>query len=355
MRLDLVLRGLDAAAMTECARAADHRDGPTLWLPESPGDRSPFVTATALLSATTATRVGTGVIPIPLRAPIDLLTAALTIGEAFPGRFDLGAGSGNVKSLAAAGVAPSAPPLRVAGQFLDQVAALDTRTGLAAKIDIPAAVRRPPVYLAAHNRRMIDLAVSRADGVILNMVAASDLPRTMEYVASRGIAAGRAPFVVLFQLACFAEGAGTGGTAARGTAGDAAIAAARRVLSGFLRSPAVRRRLRSFGSRHAELADRLAATPPAGDGRALAEVIPDSAVADFAVLSASDLEDRIALADAHGVTALSLSVFPVPLRLRKPFPPVPEGNSALPATLAAIEMATRASAARGAAQPAGGR
>jgi alkanesulfonate monooxygenase SsuD/methylene tetrahydromethanopterin reductase-like flavin-dependent oxidoreductase (luciferase family) len=331
MRLDIVLRGMDIEAMTECARAADRPDaGLTLWLPESPGDRSPFVTAAALLAKTCTTRVATGVTPIPLRAHIDLLTAAMTLAEAFPGRFDLGVGSGNVVSLGAAGVPPAGTPLEVAGQFLDEVANLDTRNGLAAKVDVPSSVARPPVYLAAHNRRMIDLAVSRADGVILNMIAASDLPRTHEYLASCAAGAGCAPAVVLFQLACFG--------------GDESIAAARRVLSGFLRAPAVRRRLRSFGSRHAGLADQLAAGPKVLDDRELARAIPDDAVADFAVLSSYDLSERMVLAASSGVTALSLSVFPVPLKLRKPFPPVPEGNSALAATLAAIDVAAGLSA-----------
>ncbi|MGE5828076.1 MAG: LLM class flavin-dependent oxidoreductase [Micromonosporaceae bacterium] len=327
MRVDVVLRGMSLPAMAECVEAAESAPAPvTLWLPESPGDRHSLTTAAALLGRSGRTRIGTGVVPIPLRHTVDLLAGAMTLAEAFPDRFDLGVGSGNVGSLTSAGVVVDRPPLRVVRQFLDAYAQLRARGGLAALVDVPAAVAPPPVFLAAHNRKMIELGVRRADGVILNMVPASDLPATLAHVRASADRSGRAGTLGMFLLA------------ALGSDEVESVRAARRVLIGFLRSPVVRTRLRSFGSRHADLADEVALLPPAVDDEALARALPAEVVADFAVTSTAALAARLAVARDYGFGFVALSVFPVPLRLRRPFPPVPEEGAALAATVAAIEV-----------------
>ena len=338
MRVDVVLRGMNQAAMTECALAADSlTDGPvTLWLPESPGDRNPFVTAAVLLTRTRRTRIGTGVVPIPLRSTIGLVAAAMTLEEAFPGRFDLGVGTGNVHALRQAGVADSGPPLAVAERFL--LAMAGKRPGSAPLVDI-SPFRRPPFYLAAHNRRMIDLAVRRADGVILNAVAASDLSGAIDHVRACAAAAGTQPAVGMYQLAAF------------GPPADA-VRSVRRVLAGFLRSPAVRRRLHSFGSPHGPVAETLATLPPTSTDDELAAALPDDVVEDFGVTSEAALSQRLRLAEGLGVSFVALSVFPTPLRLRKPFPPVPEQRPALEATIDVLMQIARWSSASAAGVPA---
>jgi alkanesulfonate monooxygenase SsuD/methylene tetrahydromethanopterin reductase-like flavin-dependent oxidoreductase (luciferase family) len=321
---------MDVTAMSECARLADTA-GPepvTLWLPESPGDRHAFTTAATLLARTERARIGTGVVPIPLRPTIDVLAAAMTVAETFPGRFDLGVGSGNVASLGAAGVPVTAPPLDVARGFLDAYATLRQRSGVATLVDVPVAVEPPPVLLAAHNKQMINLAVTRADGVILNMVAQSDLDATVAHATRCAGRASTRPRLGLFVPAAFG-------------ALDDALAAVRQVLAGFLRAPAVRKRLHAFGSRHADLAERIAASPPVADNRTLASVISDDVVTDFGVVSEQALGERLAEAARLGFAFAALSVFPAPLRLRKAFPPVPEPAAALAATRHAIEIAAR--------------
>jgi alkanesulfonate monooxygenase SsuD/methylene tetrahydromethanopterin reductase-like flavin-dependent oxidoreductase (luciferase family) len=336
MRVDVVLRGMDHATMAECAAAADTvPETPlTLWLPESPGDRNPFATAAGLLARTRTVRIGTGVLPVPLRSTVDMLAGALTLQEAFPGRFDLGVGSGNAGTLDRAGVPAGPAPLAVARGFLDAVDGLRERSGLAALLDFPRTVPPPPVYLAAHNRRMIELAVSRADGVILNMVPRCDLPAVLEHVRAAAARAGTTPRIGMFQLAAFGPP-------------SVATRAARRVLSGFLRSPVVRRRLASFGSPHLAAAQRMAALPPVADDDTLAAVLPDEVVHDFGVTTPDALRERLDDARDRGLAFVALSVFPAPLRLRKPFPPVPENDAARGATLDLIANlgAARVSAA----------
>jgi alkanesulfonate monooxygenase SsuD/methylene tetrahydromethanopterin reductase-like flavin-dependent oxidoreductase (luciferase family) len=189
-------------------------------------------------------------------------------------------------------------------------------------------VELPAVLLAAHNQQMISLAMRRADGLILNMVPASDLVATLRHVRNASERAGRAnrpAQVGMFQLAAFGPH-------------DAALAAARLVLAGFCRAPAVRKRLHSFHSRHADTADRVAELPPTADAAALVELMPADMVEDFAVTSEAALAERTGLAGDLGVDFVALSVFPVPLRLRKSFPPVPEEEAAEQATVEAITI-----------------
>jgi alkanesulfonate monooxygenase SsuD/methylene tetrahydromethanopterin reductase-like flavin-dependent oxidoreductase (luciferase family) len=218
-----------------------------------------------------------------MRSAVDVLAAALTIAEAFPGRFDLGVGSGNVMSLRKAGIEVEPPPLTVARTFLDTWAGLAGRSGVAALLDLPSTVELPAVLLAAHNQQMISLAMRRADGLILNMVPASDLVATLRHVRNASERAGRASRpaqVGMFQLAAFGPH-------------DAALAAARLVLAGFCRAPAVRKRLHSFHSRYADTADRVAELPPTADAAALVELMPADMVEDFAVTSEAALAERI--------------------------------------------------------------
>jgi alkanesulfonate monooxygenase SsuD/methylene tetrahydromethanopterin reductase-like flavin-dependent oxidoreductase (luciferase family) len=327
MRVDVVLRGMDQAAMAECARVADQvsRKPVTLWLPESPGDRNPFATAAFLLGATQRTRVATGVVPIPLRSPIDTLSGALTLAEAFPGRFDLGVGSGNAASLVRAGVHEMGSPLRVATDFLNAAAGVRRRTGVAALLDISPLVEPPKVYLAAHNPRMIQLAVSAADGVLLNIVPSSELPRTIDHVRSAAASAGSRPRIGIYQLAALGET-------------DASLRSLRRVLHGFLRSPVIRKRLQAFDSTYCELAEHLVTLPPDPSDDQLTAAIPDEAVLDFGLTGPHALGPRLESMEALGVEFVALSVFPAPLRLRRQFPPVPEQAPAKEATMKALDL-----------------
>ena len=64
----------------------------------------------------------------------------------------------------------------------------------------------------------------------------------------------------------------------------------------------------------------------------LAAALPDHVVDDFGVTSEAALRERLHLAEGLGMSFVALSVFPIPLRLRKSFPPVPGQRPALEAT-----------------------
>lgn len=299
MRVDVVLRGMTFQDMQKVVGLGSPR---TFWLPESPGDRPASLVAAGLLGGGDGFRLATGVTPVPFRKTIDHVASYLALAEAFPGRFDFGIGSGNAKTLARVGIAPK-PALGVVRGLAEALQAARSGTAMQVPLDMPPPSVSAPFFIAAHNRKMIDLACEVADGVLLNVVPASDIEPTLAFVRDRIARHGRDVRIALFQTVALGRTAGGG------------VDAARQVLGGFLKSPVVQNRLASFGSEYAGRTD-----------------LSTAGVRDFAATDVDELDERLALLASSGVDIVGLSVFPAPLVLRKEFPPVPMGDDAIRVT-----------------------
>ncbi|MFC3500071.1 LLM class F420-dependent oxidoreductase [Micromonospora krabiensis] len=139
-------------------------------------------------------RLGTAVAPVFTRGPGLLAMSAAALAETAPGRFTLGIGASSPVVVGDWNAVPFTDPygrtrdvlrfLRaaLAGETVD--AAYDTFTVRRFTLERPPAVP-PAIMLAALRPGMLRLAGAEADGVLLNWLAATDVPRALGELGQR--------------------------------------------------------------------------------------------------------------------------------------------------------------------------
>ncbi len=172
----------------------------SLWTNEATG-RDALLLCQAWAAATTDLQVGVGVVPVWTRTPAQLAMACATLQEASGGRFLLGLGVSHPATMGPWHGANVRKPLTAARDMLTILA--QAEAGEATDVDgevlssrrFQLAINpRPPAtmrYLAAMGPRMLELAGTAADGVLLNWSSADEVGRAGEAVRAAAIEAGR--------------------------------------------------------------------------------------------------------------------------------------------------------------------
>jgi probable F420-dependent oxidoreductase len=168
---------LSMADMLHYAKMAEAAGADSVWAAEA--WRDAFVPLTAMASVLQRVRVGTSIAQFA-RPPVLTALSALSLAEYTHGRFVLGVGTAPpewnknwhglevtkpvarmreyIECLRTLWTATTTQPVSYTGEFLQVKDYVRF---------IPAAYDRVPIYLAGVNRRMIQLAGSHADGLIL--------------------------------------------------------------------------------------------------------------------------------------------------------------------------------------------
>lgn len=156
----------------------------------------------ALLASTTSLQLGTAIINVFTRGPATLAQSAATLGEAAPGRFILGIGSGSqpiVERWNGGEFRYPVTRVREMTQFLRQALAGErvVFAGKTLHVDGFRLTRPPaqpiPIYIAALRPGMLAAAGELGDGVILNWLGAEDVPACVREVRAAAERAGRDP------------------------------------------------------------------------------------------------------------------------------------------------------------------
>ncbi|WP_435123957.1 LLM class F420-dependent oxidoreductase [Micromonospora tulbaghiae] len=249
-------------------------------------------------------RLGTAITPVFTRGPGLLAMSAAALAEAAPGRFALGVGSSSPVLVRDWNAIAFDEPfkrtrdvlrfLRAAlrGETVD--GAFDTFAVRRFTLERPPSVP-PPVLLAALRPGMLRLAAAEADGVILNWLAADDVPTALAEVGERrpGFDVAARIFVCPTEDAAYARALG------------------RRMITGYLTVPAYAAFHRWLG-REDSLGPMWEAWA-AGDRRGASAAVPDEVV-DALVLHGSPEQCVAAVrryAD-NGVDVPVLAVLPTP-------------------------------------------
>jgi probable F420-dependent oxidoreductase len=227
-------------------------------------------------------RLGTAVAPVFTRGPGLLAMTAAALAEAAPGRFALGIGASSPVVVQDWNAVDFVEPYRrtrdmlrflraaLRGEAVDE--RYDTFAVSRFRLERPPAIP-PPILLAALRPRMLRLASAEADGVILNWLAATDVPRVIAELGDR-----RAGFEVAARIfVCPTEDAGYARTLGR------------RLITSYLTVPAYAEFHRWLG-REPVLGPVWRAWA-AGDRRAASAAVPDELV-DLLVLHGSPEECR---------------------------------------------------------------
>jgi probable F420-dependent oxidoreductase len=173
----------------EWAQWAESKGFDDLWLGDA-GAIDALTLSALLLQNTERLRIGIAVVPVYTRTPAVLAATVATLHDIAPGRFVLGLGSSSETMITRwHGMAFDQPLTRVREtvSILRQALAgektvFEGETLRSVGYRQPAVVGDVPIMLAALGPKMIRLAVSESDGVILNLFPVNALPGIMAQV-----------------------------------------------------------------------------------------------------------------------------------------------------------------------------
>jgi probable F420-dependent oxidoreductase len=208
------------------AREIEQMGYRTVWYPESRG-RDAISLAAIILAATTQLTVATGIANIWARDADAAAGAAMSLGDAWPGRFTLGLGVSHAPSVAARGH-EYVGPLERMQSYLDGIES--------ARYVGPEPVVAVPVLLAALGPKMLELAARRTGGAHPYFVP-------VEHTAFAREVMGDGAYLAPEQAAVLE------------TEPDAARAVARSHMAGYLRLDNYRRNLLRMGWSDADVSN----------------------------------------------------------------------------------------------------
>lgn len=296
--LTVPLSGIPLSDHESVFREAEAIGYTDFWSAES--DVDPWICLALGASWTSTATLGTAIVGVFSRGPAIIAIGAAAMGEAAPGRFVLGLGSGsNVTVERWNGGHFDRPLTRVTEvvqavrQALDGVPVnVDGRTLKVSgfKLGRPAPYR-VPIYVAALQERMVRQAVRIADGVITNWLSAEDVKQVAAVVRDEALKAGKDPatYPILCRISVYP------------TREPRAREQFRRAVTAYLNVP-VYRRFHQWLGRGDALAE-MNARWDAGDRKGALAAVPERALDDLAVFGTPDeCRDTLARYVDNGVT-----------------------------------------------------
>jgi probable F420-dependent oxidoreductase len=281
--LTVPLSGIPLSDHEPVYREAEALGYTDFWSAES--DVDPWICLALGASWTSTATLGTAIVGVFSRGPAIIAMGAAAMGEAAPGRFVLGVGSGsNVTVERWNGGHFDKPLTRVTEvvqavrQALDGVPVnVDGRTLKVSgfKLGRPAPYR-VPIYVAALQERMIRQAVRVADGVITNWLSADDVKQVSAVVRAEAHAVGKDP--ASFPILCRISVCPTRESRARDQF--------RRAVTAYLNVP-VYRRFHQWLGRGDALAE-MNARWDAGDRKGALAAVPERVLDELAVFGTPD-------------------------------------------------------------------
>jgi len=255
-------------------------------------------------------RIGTAIANVFTRGPALLAMSAATAAEAAPGRFCLGLGSSSPAIVERWNGVPLRRPLermREVVAFLRAVFAGEKASSEALGVQGYRLGRRlaapPPIFIAALRERMLALAGSMGDGLIINWLSPDDVPKAVTVAREAARAAGRDPEAL--EVVCRIFVLPTEDRNVARLIGGRAIA-------GYLTTP-VYSAFHQWLGRGEALRPMLEAWQ-AGDRQAAVQTVPDSVIEEIFVLGdRRACLDKIEAYVRAGVTVPVLSFLPTTL------------------------------------------
>jgi probable F420-dependent oxidoreductase len=273
-----------------------------LWSSEVAGTDA-FTPLTLAAAWQLRARLGTAITPVFTRGPALLAQTAAALAEAAPGRFQLGIGASSPVVVGDWNAADFTQPyarsrdmLRflqaaLAGELVSEE--YETFAVRRFRLERPPAIP-PQVLLAALRPGMLRLASAEADGVILNWLAATDVPQALAEVTPKD------GFDVVARIfVCPTADAGYARTVAR------------RMITAYLTVPAYAAFHRWLG--RGEILEPMSTAWAAGDRRGALAAIPDSVVDELIVHGEPEqCRDQVLAYAKAGVTVPVMALLPTP-------------------------------------------
>ena len=197
--LTFPLDGVPLPAHREVLQQAEALGYTDAWTMEVDG-LDAFVPAALAASWTSELRLGTAIANVFTRGPALLAQNAVAVAEVAPDRFCLGIGSSSpaiVENWNGVELRRPLARVRETVAFLRAVFAGERAAREALGVRGFRLSRRfaepPPIFVAALQEKMLALAGRTADGVVINWLSASDVPKVVSVAKEAAKSAGRDP------------------------------------------------------------------------------------------------------------------------------------------------------------------
>ena len=305
--LTFPLDGVPLPAHRELLREAETLGYTDAWTLEVDGLDS-FTPAALAATWTDKIRIGTAIANVFTRGPALLAQSAVAVAEVAGGRFCLGVGSSSPAIVENWNGVPFERPytrMRETVAFLKSVfaggKAQSEELGVRGFRIGRRVARPPPIFIAALQERMLRLAGSEGDGVIINWLTPDDVPKVVAVAKDAARAAGRDADAL--EVVCRIMVLPTENE-------ELARFVARRAVAGYLTTPV-------YGGFHEWLGRGEALRPmqeawDAGDRKAATELAPEELIEGlFVTGDAQSCLDQIEAYCRNGVTLPVLNLMSV--------------------------------------------
>jgi probable F420-dependent oxidoreductase len=186
--------------IVEAVCAAEQAGYDDAWLADA-GGIDALTLAAIVLDRTERIRVGIAVVPAYTRTPAVLAATVATLADLAPGRFALGLGTSSEAMINGwHGLTLERPVARMRetlallrGIFAGERTSFTGQTLRSTGYRQPALATPVPILLAALRPRMTELAVTAADGIILNLFPLSALDSLMAGIHNAATRVGKDP------------------------------------------------------------------------------------------------------------------------------------------------------------------
>jgi probable F420-dependent oxidoreductase len=259
-------------------------------------------------------RFGTAIANVFTRGPALLAQQAAAVAEIAPGRFVLGVGASSpaiVESWNGIELRKPLERVRETVAFLRQAFAGERAANEVLGVRGFRMGRRfaepPPIFIAALRRKMLELAGSAGDGVIINWLGPNDVPKVVSVAKEAARQTGRDADALEVVCRIFVIPTGN----------DAIIqAVARRAVTGYMTTPVYSAFQRWLG--RGEALAPMQEAWAAGDRPGATALVPEQTIADlFVTGDRNACLDKIESYVKNGVTVPVLSFLPAVLDFKE--------------------------------------
>jgi len=276
--------GLPIDLCTDIVRQAEERGFESIWVGEAWGTETCTMVG-ALLARSQRIHIGTGIVSLYLRPPTLTAMQAATLALIAPGRARLGLGVSTRNINTFHGIPWDHPVSRtreyvtilrrvLAGERVTYEGQFYRPRGFQLS---PTPPSRVPIYFAAVNPQMLQLAGELADGVMLAWLPARQVSASLAEIATGAARAGRSLSDI--DIGCYIH---TAVTADR----ERTLKQLRRVLVGYCQANTYIQGFRHFG--YGDILDHVHQYWQAGDRAGAEAAIPERMVEELYVFGTAE-------------------------------------------------------------------
>ncbi|MDG6999082.1 MAG: LLM class flavin-dependent oxidoreductase [Nitrososphaerota archaeon] len=199
-KIGVTIGGMPARDCARIASVAEEKGAHSAWAYEILG-RDAFTVLTSMALSTQRIQLATGLISLYIRTPTLTAMTALSIDEISSGRMNLGLGVSYEQALKQRHGIAAGRPFQYLREYIDIIRGISSNEQFSYQGDIfqfkdfrlgyKPVRNKFPIYVGAHNPKMLEFAGEFADGVLLNVITADELPAFINHIEIGAKRSGR--------------------------------------------------------------------------------------------------------------------------------------------------------------------